>query len=135
MAAESGKLFVLKSGTSAAGTAIANCRARSFSVSGETVDISNADSSGFNELLSGGGQRQVTISCEGVFTDDAQQIELLTRSLDNTANAYGIIWNTGDAIDVSFVVTSFELGVSYNEATSFSATLVSSGSVTYSAAT
>lgn len=128
MAIQKGVLVLLKSGANT----IASCRAVSFTVNGEIVDVTNADSAGQRELLAGAGVSSMSISIEGLFSEDAEQVEFLTRAFDRTLNAYTIVFgSTLDTLAGNFQVTSFESGGEYNGAQTFSATLESSGTVTY----
>jgi predicted secreted protein len=96
------------------------------------VDITSDDDSGFRTMLSVAGTKTLDMSIEGV-TKDGALIALasgssgLIEDVEITFPGIGTI--AGD-----FFVASVELGAAYNEASTFSASLQSSGAYTYTPA-
>ena len=128
MAAFVGRTVVLE----VAGAAVAGARTKSFTIGNEPVDITSDDDSGFRTMLSVAGTKTLDMSIEGV-TKDGALIALasgssgLIEDVEITFPGIGTI--AGD-----FFVASVELGAAYNEASTFSASLQSSGAYTYTAA-
>jgi TP901-1 family phage major tail protein len=128
MAAFVGRTVVLE----VAGAAVAGARTKSFTIGNEPVDITSDDDSGFRTMLSVAGTKTLDMSIEGV-TKDGALIALasgssgLIEEVEITFPGIGTI--AGD-----FFVASVELGAAYNEASTFSASLQSSGAYTYTPA-
>jgi TP901-1 family phage major tail protein len=128
MAAFVGRTVVLE----VAGAAVAGARTKSFTIGNEPVDITSDDDSGFRTMLSVAGTKTLDMSVEGV-TKDGALIALasgssgLIEDVEITFPGIGTI--AGD-----FFVASVELGAAYNEASTFSASLQSSGAYTYTPA-
>lgn len=136
MAAEKGRLFSLKRGdgaTSEAFTTIAALRSSSISINGEMVDITNKDSSGERLLLAAAGTVSVTVSGSGVFTDTATELLLSVSALARTLDNYEIIFESGDKYGAAFQVTTLEYAGEFNGERTYSLTLESSGTVTFTA--
>jgi predicted secreted protein len=128
MAAFVGRTVVVE----VAGAAVAGARTKSFTIGNEPVDITSDDDSGFRTMLSIAGTKTLDMSIEGV-TKDGALIALasgssgLIEDVEITFPGIGTI--AGD-----FFVASVELGAAYNEASTFSASLQSSGAYTYTPA-
>lgn len=131
MAAQKGRDVVLKTGTAAGGTAIAGLRMTSFRVNGEAVDVTTKDSLGVRELLAGAGVSSVSITANGIVSDNDDLLTLAGYAKAMSLNTFGVVFGDGDKIDGSWQITSFEAGGGYNDAQSFSLTLESSGTVTF----
>ena len=71
-----GRAFVLKNGTWAGGTTIADCKSHSLKLNNAQVDITNKSSAGYRTLLSGAGVQSISISVNGVMTNDAAFADL-----------------------------------------------------------
>src|SRR3546814_3985988 len=69
MSAEKGSAFLLKvgdGGSPVAYATVAGLRTTQLSVNGEAVNVTNKDSGGWRELLSGAGVRSVSVSGAGL---------------------------------------------------------------------
>lgn len=136
MAAEKGRLFIIKRGdgtTVETFTTIAALRSTSFSINGEMVDITNKDSSGARLLLAEAGVSSVAVSGSGVFTDTANELLLSVSALDRTLDNYEILFESGDKYGAAFQVTTLEYAGEFNGERTYSLTLESSGPVTFTA--
>lgn len=136
MAAEKGRLFSIKRGdgaTSEAFTTIAALRSSSISINGEMVDITNKDSSGERLLLAAAGTVSVTVSGSGVFTDTATELLLSVSALTRTLDNYEILFESGDKYGGAFQITTLEYAGEFNGERTYSVTLESSGTVTFTA--
>lgn len=129
MAAVSGRSFLLKTGTGTVVT-VAALRTTSFTVDGSTVDITNKDSAGMQELLSAGGVAKIGISAGGVLTGAAQSTDLIAKALARTLDPYTIVFDNGDKIEGSFQLTSFGASGDYNGEQTYTLSLESSGTMT-----
>lgn len=129
MAANIGRLLVLKTGT----TAIAGMRTKGISFNGDPVDITSDDSSGYRELLTTAGNMSLDISIDGITKDN----ELRTAALANTdleLASVTIEYPNGDTLSGTFLLVSLEETGAYNDAMTFSGSLQSSGAWTYTPA-
>lgn len=134
MPAQTGRSFLLKDGTAAAGTTLVGARATSISVNGAQVDATTKDSNGMRELLAAGGVASLTITASGLLQGNAQATTLIARAVARSLDAYGIVFDNGDRIDGSFQLTRFEAGGPHDDAQTYDLTLESSGAITVTAA-
>lgn len=134
MAAQKGRNFLLKEGTAAAGTTLAGMRTTGVTLNNEQVDITNKDSSGWRTLLEGAGTQSLEITAEGVFTDAAVEETVRGYAFANSINAFGLLFGNGDSIDASWAISNYQRSGTHNGEETYSMTLQSSGSITYTAA-
>lgn len=115
----------------AGGTAIVGGRTKTINFNNEGIDITSDDDDGWRTFLaSDPAQRGIEMSMEGVLKDSAL-IELATTGGADLIDEYdlsmpGIGTFTGD-----FHFGSISLGAPYNDAVTFTATINSSGPVTF----
>ena len=136
MAAEKGRAFLIKRGdgaTSEIFTSVAGMRSTSLTINNEMVDITSKDDAGIRLLLADGGVRSITISGSGVFTDSAGELLIQTSALDMTLDNYEIVFESGDKFGGAFQVTSYERAGEHNGEVTYSLTLESSGTITFTA--
>lgn len=134
MAAQKGRLFLLKLGTTGSGGTVAGVRTTAMKINNEEVDITNKDSAGWRELLEAGGTQSVDIDVEGIVSDSATYETLQGYAQAQTINGFQLVNNESgdtDAISGNFLITSWTEGQPYNKEVSFSCTLKSSGAVTF----
>jgi TP901-1 family phage major tail protein len=129
-----GRAFVLKIGTWAAGTTVADCREHSFVRNNEQVDITNKSSNAFRTLLEGAGTKSLDITMSGAMTNDTAFETLQGYAFANSINVMSMQYADGDTIEASFAVSSFTVGGVHNGEQTFSCTLQSSGAITFTAA-
>lgn len=129
-----GRDFVLKNGTWSGGTTVADCRAHTLKIAHETVDITNKSSNGFRTLLEGAGTKSISVTLSGVVTNDSAFETLQGYCNAGSINAHALGWADSDTIEGSFMATGLEIGGEYNGEQTFSITLESSGSWTYTGA-
>lgn len=119
-------------------TVLAGVRTKGLNWSGESIDVTSGEDDGLRLLLAASGQEQIDIPIDGIFKDDT----LLNIVLDTTQSKLltdielelGIInpTNTTKAtITGDFRLSGFEVGMPYNDASTFSGTLESSGAWVY----
>lgn len=111
------------------GTLIAGLREKGISIEGEPIDITDDNSNGWRELLSEPAQRQVTISCSGITKDEVILALVMGTDLDKAAII--TFTDTGNTLTGTFFITGYQKTGTYNDATTYSFELQSSGEVTY----
>lgn len=100
---------------------------KGFEVSNEGIDITSDDSSGWQTFMSQPGQKAISMSIEGVFTDSTLKTQALSATdikLEDVQVYDGTTTLTGD-----FVITAYSNSGDMADAVRFSATLQSSGEV------
>lgn len=138
MAAACGKAVVV-SFKNNAGTpaylAVAGLRTRSIAINAESVDVTNADSTGsWRELLDGCGVKSAVISGNGVFADDTGAEEVREALMAGSIRDAKIEIPGYGTFEGDFKVSQMELGADYNREVTVSMTLESAGEVTFTAA-
>lgn len=135
MPAGKGSLMILKIYNGVTFDAISGLRSNSMDVNNETVDITNNDSGGMQELLDGAGIQSFALSADGVFLDGAVGDEdLRANAFGNTQDQFELFFANGDKISGVFAITSYNRAGSYNGEETFSISLSSSGDITFTAA-
>ncbi len=141
MAAQKGSALLLKIGAAAQGaadadtyTTVGGLRSTSITMNQETVDITNKDSANARELLADGGVESVSVSGSGVFTDAPSEATLRTAFGGADIPNFEIIIPEFGTYQGKFHIASLEYGGEYNGEVTYSVTLESSGSVTFTAA-
>ena len=113
-------------------TTVAAVRTRSMTLGNEVVDITSDDDNGFRTMLAEPGNKTLDLTVEGVFKDATMLTVAMSAS--DILEAFSILFPTIGTIAGDFVVTSFEAGAAYNEAGTFSCSLQSSGTFTFTPA-
>lgn len=137
MTAQSGRGFLVRIGDGAAPetfATIAGMRATSLVVNSDAVDITNKDSGGWRELLGGAGVRRVAVSGAGVFTDSAAEAILRGKALAGMLANYEILFENGDRLEGSFLVTTLDYSGDHNGERTYTLALESSGVISFTAA-
>lgn len=134
MAAQKGRLFLLKLGASGAGGTIGGSRNLSAQIGNEAVDITNKDSSGFRTLLEGAGTQTLDLTFDGIASDDSVYETFKGYAQAGSINAMQVIGPDNDALSASFLITSFQESGAYNGEITFTASLQSSGTITFTQA-
>ncbi|MCK5042172.1 MAG: phage major tail protein, TP901-1 family, partial [Sphingomonadales bacterium] len=112
-------------------TTVGGFRSNSFSINNETIDITNKDSSGVRELLSGGGIQSFSLSGSGVFMDDAAfaLAEQVTRNKESR-NWQVIVPGYGTYQGL-YQITSLEFGGEHNGEMTYSLAMESAGIIAF----
>tara|TARA_R100001510_G_C7639142_1_gene196893 strand:+ start:87 stop:491 length:405 start_codon:yes stop_codon:yes gene_type:complete len=134
MAAQRGKALLLKIDISGTMTTVGGMRSTSMTLNDEAVDITNKDSGSFRELLPSGGIQSMTITASGVFTDSTAEQTLRSAYGTSTFKSYNIIVPDLGTYAGTFMIASLEYAGEYNGEATYSVTLESSGSITFSSA-
>ena len=139
MPAGKGSSFLLKDNSTGTPATIGGFRSTSMTINGEAVDITSKDSNAFissgndkaRDLLQGGGVRSMTISASGVFTDSSTENILRGFAFDGAIQNYDLVFSDGSKISGAFLITSYERAGEFNGEETYSVTLESSNTITY----
>lgn len=139
MAAQKGSALLIKIGadnTAAANadtyTTVGGLRSTSISHNEEAVDVTNKDSAGIRELLANGGVQSVSVSGSGVFTDATSETTLKTAFGASAFSNYEIVIPDFGTYQGKFMIASLEYAGEYNGEVTYSVTLESSGTISFS---
>jgi TP901-1 family phage major tail protein len=128
MAALSGRKLRIKRGS----TAIAGARSDSITINNEPIDITDKDDSGWRTYLADVGVRSIDCEVEGVL-DDATFLALAVGTSSALLEAYTIdIIGLGEFTG-NFYLASFALTGEQADATTFTASIQSSGTIAWTA--
>ena len=139
MAAGKGSSFLLKDNSTGTPATMGGLRSTSMTINGEAVDITTKDSNAFitsgndkaRDLLQGGGVRSMSITASGVFTDSSTENILRGFAFDGAIQNYDLVFSDGSKIAGAFLVTSYERAGEFNGEETYSVTLESSNTITY----
>ena len=99
------------------------------SVNGDLVAITNKDSGGWRELLSGAGVRSVSVSGSGIFTGSAAEARLRALALAGDLADYELSFESGERMQGRFLVSRLEYAGDFNGERNYTLALESSGVV------
>ena len=139
MAAGKGSSFLLKENSTGTPATVGGLRSTSMTINGEAVDITTKDSNAFissgndkaRDLLQGGGVRSMSITASGVFTDSTGENNLRGAAFTGSAVNYDLVFGDGSDVKGAFIVTSYERAGEFNGEETYSLTLESSNTITY----
>lgn len=114
-------------------TTLAGMRSTAFTLSNEMVEITNKDSAGARSLLANAGVQALSLPAAGVFTDAAIEEIVRGYAFADSINRFHLFLGNGDTLSADFKVANYERGGEYNGEETYSLTLESSGSITYTA--
>lgn len=132
MGAEKGSAFLLKignGGTPVVYATVAGLRTTQLSVNGEAVNVTNKDSGGWRELLTGAGVRSVSVSGAGIFTGSVAEVRVRGNALSGAIDDYELSFESGERMRGRFLVTRLDYAGDYNGERSYTMSLESSGAV------
>lgn len=134
MAKVAGRKVRIYEGTSVAtGTLVAGARSDNITINNEAIDITDKGDEGWRTFLNDASVRTVEMSVEGLL-DGAG---LLGKSLGTTTGLIDDYVIDVDGIGVvagKFHFSSFVIGAPHDDAATFTATIASSGEITFTAA-
>ena len=139
MAAGKGSSFLLKDNSTGTPATIGGLRSTSMTINGEAVDITTKDSNAFissgndkaRDLLQGGGVRSMSLTASGVFTDSSTENLVRGFAFDGAIQNYDLVFSDGSKIAGAFLITSYERAGEFNGEETYSLTLESSNTITY----
>ena len=133
MAAQKGAAFLLKISDGAATPSyrtVAGLRTTQMSITGDTVVVTNKDSGGWRELLSGAGVRQVSVNAAGIFLGSAAETQIRDAALNGTVTDYQLSVEDGARMQGKFLIQRLDYSGDFNGERNYSLVLESSGAVT-----
>jgi len=119
------------------GTVIAGVRTRGLTIDSAAIDVTTDDDAGFRSLLEKAGMQSMDISVEGILKDDTLLTKIINGSTfiqELTIKLPFSFSSTQGTIVGDFRFNNFEMSGEYQGAVTFSATLQSTGTFTYTAA-
>ena len=139
MPAGKGSSFLLKDNSTGTPATIGGLRSTSMTINGEAVDITTKDSNAFissgndkaRDLLQGGGVRSMSLTASGVFTDSSTENLVRGFAFDGAIQNYDLVFSDGSKIAGAFLITSYERAGEFNGEETYSLTLESSNTITY----
>lgn len=139
MTAQTGKSLLLKIGNGDGPpetfTTVAGLRAKQIQLNAQTVDVTNADTSGgWRELLAAAGVRSVSVSGNGIFADAASDEKVRGIFFDEALADWQILVPDFGTFSGAFQITALEYAGNYDGAVMFTLTLQSSGAITFTSA-
>ncbi|MFM6853887.1 MAG: phage tail tube protein [Sphingopyxis sp.] len=132
MAMEKGSAFLLKIGNGGAPVTyatVAGLRTTQLSINGEGVNVTNKDSGGWRELLSGAGVRSVSVAAAGLFTGSAAETRVQANALAGLIDDYELAFESGARMRGRFLVTRLDHSGDYNGERGYTLSMESSGAV------
>ena len=133
MAAERGSAFLLKindGGDPSTFVTVAGLKTTQLSINGDAVAITNKDSGGWRELLSGAGVRSVSVAASGIFTGSSAETQVRTLALSGALQNYELSFESGERMRGEFLVSRLEYAGDFNGERNYTVALESSGQVT-----
>jgi predicted secreted protein len=116
-------------GGSSPGDTILGVREKGIEINGEPVDVTSDENDGWRTLLSEPGQKEINISLSGVSKDNRLKADWFNNRRKQPAI---FTYPDGSILTGTFYLASFSETGPYNDATTWEATLNSTGVVTYS---
>ena len=132
MAAERGSAFLLKIGNGAeppSYATVAGLKTTQLSVNGDPVVITNKDSGGWRELLSGAGVRSVSVAASGIFTGSSAEVQVRNLALSGNVGSCELSFESGERMRGDFLVSRLEYAGDFNGERNYTIALESSGEV------
>lgn len=117
-------LFYVGDGTSGAKMC---ARSKTLTIGSESIDITQDCDGAFRKLMDEPASRFLDIAVEGLLTQDDWLLQALDTSSNVFLNEYTLVIPGIGSITGDFFISNFELGAPHDNATTFSATVQSSG--------
>lgn len=137
MAGQKGRDMLLRvndGGSPAEFVTIAGIRAKSISLSAESVDATSADSpDAWRELLPGAGVRQVNVSGNGVFKDQPSDARMRALFFSQQAEVWQLVVPDFGTLTGPFLIAELNYSGDHDEEARFAVTLASAGPVSFGA--
>lgn len=107
------------------GSVVAVARTKSLTINNEPVNVTTEGDAGIQQLLDEPGEKSVEVSVEGIGDQETFIVKALSNDLvEAVIFNYGTFTVTGD-----FFQASYNEGLPYNDAITFSASYQSTGAV------
>lgn len=116
-----GRKVVVTVGT----TPVATARTTSMAINNEAVNITSAGDDGVRRIMSEAGEKSVEVTLDGLYIDSSlMDLALGGTLIQDVELDYQTYTLSGD-----FFLSAYNEGQPYNEAVTFSATLMSTGAI------
>ena len=109
---------------------IGGFRSNSFTINGETIDVTNKDSGGFRQLMEG-GFRSISLSGSGVFTSDENMKKTNTLMLGGIHPQAQIIVPGFGTYEGKFAVNNLEISGEHNGEITYSISMDSADVISF----
>jgi len=106
-------------------------RTKTITLGSESIDVTSDCDDGFRTLLADPAQRQIDMAVDGILRQDDFVEPLIDPAPATFLDTWTLVIPGLGEISGEFFLSDFELGAPYNEGTTFSATVQSSGAWTY----
>ena len=100
-------------------------------LSNQLIDVSNKDSGAWRLLIENSGVKSLSVLASGVFTNSSAEKKLAQAAFESTMQTYQLISESGDIIEGSFFVLSYERAGNVFEEECYSIALESSGAIKF----
>jgi len=137
MTAQKGKDILLKIGDGAASESfatVAGLRTKTLSLNARAIDITNASSDGWRELLAGAGIKQASIAGAGVFLDDAAAAEIRTVFFAGNVRTWQVVLPDFGVIEGAFLISNLDYAGDHAREMTVSLALESAGTLSFTEA-
>ncbi len=132
MPAQKGSAFLLKisdGATPAAYRTVAGLRTTQLSIAGDPVVVTNKESGGWRELLSGAGVRSISVSAAGIFLGSAAEAQVRSNAMSGVIDDYELSFEGGEKLRGRFLVQRLDYAGDFNGERNYTLALESSGPV------
>lgn len=135
MAAQKGKDLLLKvSDGASAFVTIGGLRTRRIALNADTVDVTDAESTGrWRELLGGAGLRRASVSGTGIFKDQASDVLLRQAFFDALLRNWQIVIPGLGILEGPFQISNLDYRGEHAAEVTFDISLDSAGALTFTA--
>lgn len=116
-------------------TTLVGVRTRGYTVTNDYVDVTTDDDTGWRTLLADPGLRSLEVTVGGITSDEVLLADIMAASVAMTTLQIDLpsSLTTPGNLSGSFLISEFENTGEHDGAVEFSATFMSSGTVTYTA--
>ena len=112
-------------------TKLAACKTLKHDFSRTTVDVTNKDSAGFQEMLGTASVASIKLSVDAYYCNAATQATMRSLATSGAVNNFKVMDGAGNYSICGFIVTAVSRSGGYNDAEAISYTLESTGVPTY----
>lgn len=134
MTAQKGKDLLIKVDEGGTFVTVAGLRAKRLAFNAETVDVTDAESSGrWRELLAGTGVQRASISGSGIFKDAGSDELVRSAFFNSEIKDWEITIPDFGVVTGLFQLTALEYSGQHNGEISFEATMESAGYLSFGA--
>ena len=134
MVAQKGKDLLLKINNAGTYVTIAGLRTKRLAFNAQTVDVTDAESSGrWRELLAGAGVQRAGLTGSGIFKDVQSDALVRTQFFAGTILTYQIVIPDFGTLQGSFQISALEYSGRHDGEVQFEIALESAGAITFTA--